>query len=107
MHAILFSLALAAPHPVAGQNAPKLELAGEVRKIWDAGKHNAFTDLIRFKDRWYCTFREADGHVGGDGQLRVLSSADGARWEWYVKTGDADQLTNQIQGEDASTMCCG
>jgi dienelactone hydrolase len=62
-------------------DAPRLELVGGVKKIWDKGKHNAFTDLIRFKDRWYCTFREADGHVGGDGQLRVLSSADGEAWE--------------------------
>lgn len=52
-----------------------------VRKIWDAGRHNAFTDLIRWHDRWYCTFREADDHVGGDGTLRVLESRDGETWE--------------------------
>lgn len=73
--------ALAIPHPVAAPNPPRLELVGEVRKIWDAGKHNAFTDLIRFRDRWYCTFRESDAHVGGNGKLRVLVSADGAKWE--------------------------
>jgi hypothetical protein len=50
-------------------------------KIWDAGKHNAFTDLIRWRNQWYCTFREADGHVGGDGKLRVLLSTDGQKWE--------------------------
>ncbi len=50
-------------------------------KIWDKGKHNAFTDLIRWRGKWYCTFREADGHVGGDGKLRVLESADGKTWE--------------------------
>jgi hypothetical protein len=52
-----------------------------VKKIWDEAPHNAFTDLIRFKDRWYCTFREAEGHVKGDGKLRVLASADGEDWE--------------------------
>ena len=51
-----------------------------VEKIWDKGKHNAFTDLIRWHDQWYCTFREADAHVGGDGQLRVLESTDGKTW---------------------------
>jgi hypothetical protein len=56
------------------------ELAS-VEKIWDRGPHNAFTDLIRWRGKWYCTFREADGHVGGDGQLRVLESADGKKWE--------------------------
>jgi hypothetical protein len=82
MHALLCALAiLTAPQPVAKKDAPKLELVGDVAKIWDAGKHNAFTDLIRFKDRWYCTFREADAHVGGDGKLRVLVSGDGEKWE--------------------------
>jgi hypothetical protein len=51
-----------------------------VEKIWDRGAHNAFTDLARWHDRWYCTFREADAHVGGDGKLRVLESADGKSW---------------------------
>ena len=32
---------------------------------------------------------------------------DGARWEWYVKTGDSDQLTNEIvSGGDTGAMCC-
>ena len=52
-----------------------------VRKIWDKGKHNAFTDLVRFRGQFFCTFREGDGHVGGDGGIRVLVSADGAKWK--------------------------
>ncbi len=32
---------------------------------------------------------------------------DGARWEWYVKTGDADQLTNRIIGPGETAVCCG
>jgi len=35
----------------------------EARRIWGKAPHNAFTDLIRFKDRWYCVFREGKGHV--------------------------------------------
>jgi hypothetical protein len=53
----------------------------EVRKIWDQAPHNAFTDLVRFKDRWFCVFREGKGHVSPDGALRVLTSADGETWE--------------------------
>lgn len=53
----------------------------EVKKIWDAGKHNAFTDLIRFHDTWYCTFRESTAHVGGDGGIRVIASDNGQKWE--------------------------
>jgi hypothetical protein len=60
--------------------ATKAEIV-EVKKIWDQGKHNAFTDLLRWNDRWWCTFREADDHVGGDGAIRILTSTDGAKWE--------------------------
>src|SRR5262245_10782833 len=59
-----------------------------ITKIWDQGKHNAFTDLIRWHDKWYCTFREADAHVGGDGQLRVLESADGDKWQSTALIGE-------------------
>ena len=52
-----------------------------VEKIWDRAAHQAFTDLIRFEGRWFATFREADGHVRGDGRLRVITSADGESWK--------------------------
>lgn len=52
-----------------------------VERIWDYAPHNAFTDLIRFKDHWYCTFREGRGHVSPDGALRVLVSPDGKEWK--------------------------
>ncbi|MBI5692799.1 MAG: exo-alpha-sialidase [Verrucomicrobia bacterium] len=52
----------------------------EVRKIWDAGHHNAFTDLVHWRGRWWCTFRESTAHVGGDGGIRVIESADGGTW---------------------------
>ncbi|HSU55251.1 MAG TPA: exo-alpha-sialidase [Candidatus Dormibacteraeota bacterium] len=49
-------------------------------KIWHGEKHNAFTDLIRFEGKWYCTFRESRAHVGGSGKIRVLASSDGDAW---------------------------
>ena len=52
-----------------------------VRKIWDRAPHSAFTDLIRFQNRWYCIFREAESHGGSIGKLRVLTSRDGGKWE--------------------------
>jgi hypothetical protein len=60
------------------RGAPELV---SVQKIWDQGKHNAFTDLIRFKGKWFCTFREAEAHVRGNGNIRMLSSSDGKRWK--------------------------
>jgi lysophospholipase L1-like esterase len=51
------------------------------RRIWNAAPHNAFTDLLRFKNRWYCVFREGKAHVSPDGALRVITSQDGEKWE--------------------------
>lgn len=77
----LFAAAALMLQPSASQAQKDRPKILEVKKIWDKGKHNAFTDLIRWRGKWYCVFREADGHVGGDGQLRVLESADGKAWE--------------------------
>ncbi len=51
------------------------------RKIWDQGEHNAFTDLIRFQDRWWCTFREAKDHGPSIGKVRIIVSTDTENWE--------------------------
>ena len=50
-------------------------------KIWSHAPHNAFTDLIRFRDRWWCVFREAQAHDAPGGILRVLKSETGGSWE--------------------------
>jgi arylsulfatase A-like enzyme len=75
----------------AAQAAAKAEIV-DVRKIWDQAPHNAFTDLLRWKDRWWCVFREGKAHVSPDGALRVLSSADGDAWvsEALVTMAGAD-----------------
>ena len=52
-----------------------------VTKIWDRAPHCAFTDLLRWKNRWLCTFREAKGHGGDNGVVRVITSADGTAWK--------------------------
>ena len=51
-----------------------------VKKIWDQGEHNAFTDLTRFENRWWCTFREAKDHGPSIGKVRVITSEDGEKW---------------------------
>jgi hypothetical protein len=53
----------------------------EVKKIWDAPPHSAFTDLIRWNGRFVCAFREGRGHVSSDGRIRVLTSTDGRAWQ--------------------------
>ena len=62
----------------------------QVRKIWDQAPHNAFTDLIRFRDRWWCTFREGQGHVSPDGAVRLISSADGQSWTSAARLESAE-----------------
>src|SRR6266540_1933395 len=61
----------------AAQNDAQLV---EARKIWDRAPHNAFTDLVRFKDRWFCVFREGQAHVSADGALRIITSKNGRDW---------------------------
>ena len=56
-----------------------------VREIWAEAPHNAFTDLLRFQDRWYCVFREGKAHVSPDGALQVITSSDGDQWESAAK----------------------
>jgi hypothetical protein len=76
----LFLLITAVVTMAAEQNKEGMQLLS-IQKIWDAGTHNAFTDLIRFEGKWFCTFREGERHVGGDGKIRVLVSSDGKKWE--------------------------
>ena len=53
----------------------------EVMKIWDKAPHNAFTDLIRYRGSWLCTFREGQAHASPDGVIRILTSYDGVAWK--------------------------
>ena len=95
-------LAAAPARPPATASAPvgvlsQLHLSGAtappkllwVQKIWDAAPHSAFTDLVRFHDRFFCAFREAPGHVGGEGRIRVLTSEDGKNWTSSAEVSEA------------------
>ncbi len=73
------TLLLLTAFPVFAENA-KPELV-EAKRIWDKAPHNAFTDLLFHKGRWYCVFREGSHHVSPDGSLRVIVSEDGEKWE--------------------------
>ncbi len=54
----------------------------DITCIWSEAEHSAFTDLIRFNERWLVCFREADNHAcGRDGILRVIESTDGGEWQ--------------------------
>jgi hypothetical protein len=79
----LFAAALSVL-PIGGVAAAETPVGAEVvsvATIWDAAPHCAFTDLVRFRDQWYCAFREGEKHVSKGGKLRVIRSADGEEWE--------------------------
>lgn len=61
-------------------SAPASAETADYYKIWDKGKHNAFTDLIEYKSVMYCAFREGDSHTSYDGILRIIKSKDGVNW---------------------------
>ncbi len=54
-----------------------------ITKVWDKEKHNAFPDLIPFKDYFYIAFREGANHVGNEnnGKVRVIRSKNKKDWE--------------------------
>jgi hypothetical protein len=58
---------------------PELKLLG-VQKVWDKAPHCAFTDLVLWKGKFVCAFREGRGHVSTDGRVRMLTSDDGETW---------------------------
>ncbi len=53
-----------------------------VERVWDDGEHNAFTDLCEYKSALWLCFREAEGHVSDEGDIRILRrAADDTRFE--------------------------
>ncbi len=72
-------------NPAAGaaerDNLPRVRVAS-VRRVFHDGEHNAFTDLVRFQDTFYLTFRSCpDGHmVHPTASIIILASKDAQEW---------------------------
>lgn len=107
---VCLALSVSLAEPCArSQLADGAELV-DVRMIWDQAPHNAFTDLIRFRGRWFCVFREGAAHVSPDGALRVLTSADGAQWESaaLIASRDSDLRDAKLtEAPGGRLMLCG
>ncbi len=53
----------------------------EIRCVWWDGYHNAFTDIIKHKDRFFITFRHGTSHGRqGKGEIYVIFSKDLTEW---------------------------
>ena len=66
----------------SGAEPPAVRVTN-IRRVFHNGEHNAFTDLVRFRDRFFLTFRSCpDGHmVHSTASIIVLSSGDAQTWE--------------------------
>lgn len=53
----------------------------QVKCIWQQAPHNAFTDLVFFRQAFWCVFREGSAHVSPDGSFRILRSEDTENWQ--------------------------
>jgi hypothetical protein len=66
--------------------SPAAELPGvkvsNIRRVFHNGEHNAFTDLVKFHDTYYLTFRSCpDGHmVHPTASIIILASDDTKTW---------------------------
>ena len=67
---------------VRAESPIELELVS-AKKVWGKAPHSAFTDLTRFKDKWFLAFREGPGHIVSPpaGDIRILFSEDGDTWK--------------------------
>jgi hypothetical protein len=64
----------------------------EKQKIYSDGRHNAFTDLIYFKRKYFLAFRNGTSHLSWDGKIVLLSSTDGKEWTEFKKFLFANRL---------------
>ena len=61
---------------------PETELIGFV-KVYEDGRHNAFTDLVEWRGEYYVAFRNASSHFDptkADGRIFIMKSKDLTNW---------------------------
>ena len=80
---MLLALTAAICCQATGAERPPDVKVTNIRRVFDNGQHNAFTDLVRFRGKFYLTFRSCpDGHmVHPSARVIVLASDDAEKWE--------------------------
>lgn len=78
---VLFFLILLLGSQALTAELPEIKVRS-VRRLFDNGEHNAFTDLVRFRGEIYLTFRSCpDGHmVHPTSSIIIMKSSDGQEW---------------------------
>ena len=90
------TLALALLASAQATDTPPQVTVGNIRRVFHNGEHNAFTDLCRFRDQLYLTFRSCpDGHmVHPTASVIILRSKDeGTTWEQVHRFSVKDRDT--------------
>lgn len=79
---VLLLILIIAQGSVLQAGSPQVTVSN-IRRAFHNGEHNAFTDMVRFQDRYYLTFRSCpDGHmVHPTASVIVLASDDLQTWE--------------------------
>ncbi|MCM8785266.1 MAG: hypothetical protein NC827_06080 [Candidatus Omnitrophica bacterium] len=58
----------------------------EIKCVWWDGYHNAFTDIIKHKNKFFITFRHGTKHaIEGKGEIYIISSKDLKKWDLIKK----------------------
>jgi hypothetical protein len=81
---LIVALALAITSVLTSAAEPPKVTVSNLRRVFHNNEHNAFTDLVRFRDHIYLTFRSCpDGHdVNSTASVIVIRSKDeGKSWE--------------------------
>ena len=81
-HLILLAWIPAVPTGELLADLPNVQVSS-IRRVFHNGEHNAFTDLVRFQDRYYLTFRSCpDGHmVHPTSSIIIMVSDDLQSWQ--------------------------
>ncbi|MGB2806848.1 MAG: hypothetical protein WBC22_03855 [Sedimentisphaerales bacterium] len=79
---LLMLCVLSLPVQAIAVRLPEVKVSN-VRRVFHNGEHNAFTDMIRFKNKLFLTFRSCpDGHmVHPTASIIILSSDDAKQWK--------------------------
>ena len=78
----------------AGAEPPAVRVEN-IRRVFHNGEHNAFTDLIRWRGKFWLTFRSSSiGHaVNSSSSIIVLSSTDARTWKQVHRFSVPDRDT--------------
>jgi len=82
LHPLFFTLVALGGISTSQAATPPAVRVENIRRAFHNGEHNAFTDLIRWRGKFWLTFRSSrDGHgVNAAGSVIILSSDDTKTW---------------------------